>query len=91
MIEKFQVKDEKMSKYKTLVERLIKLFKKVEFEKISRLDNEAADELTKLASSIRSTWERKVSVHSIPGSSTSRKFEVICLEENPTLSSDIAS
>lgn len=44
-----------MSKYKTQVEQLMRLFKKVQFEKIDRLDNEAADRLAKLASLIGNT------------------------------------
>lgn len=69
----------------------MKLFRIVEFEKISRLDNETIDELAKLASSVDSTWERKVHVHFILRPSTSGKFEVFCVEQNLTPSSNITS
>lgn len=44
-----------MSKYKVLVEREMNLSKRLQFEKISRLDNKVADQLTKLASLIETS------------------------------------
>lgn len=91
MTGKFQVKDERMLKYKSLVEKLMTLVKKVEFEKTDRLDNEAANELAKLASLVGSIWERKVPVHSILKVGTSGKFKVFSVDGSSISATDVAS
>lgn len=79
---KFQVKDQRMLKYKSLINILTKLFKRVKFEKIRRLDNKATGELAKLAYSAVSTWEIRVPVHYILRPSTIGRLEIVYIEEN---------
>lgn len=65
-----------MSKYMAQVEKLMGLFKRLHFDKIDRLDNEAVDELAKLSSTTGTSWAKEVPNHHIPRPSTSGWFEV---------------